>query len=95
MTYLITILCVLVSLIILAGGFILAKYVVTVQHDNKTLTHEVKMAAELVAEQAQTIEQLRYEIEYMKKISDPSGQQAPMQRSWNPGDPLNQGERVR
>lgn len=87
--YLITLLCVLLSLAILYGGFYLAKYVVERQHRANVLEDSYKEAVDHIASLEREILGLNQQIEHMQYEAQLNGQRMDRPRHWNPADPLN------
>lgn len=89
MTALITLLCILISLGILAGAFYLAKYVVEKQHRANVLEDSYKEAVDHIASLEREITGLNQQIEHMQYEAQQMGQRLDRPRRWDPGDPLN------
>jgi len=88
-TALITLLCGLLSLAILAGGFYLAKYVVERQHRVNVLEDAYREATEHIAALEAEITGLNQQIEHMQYEAQLNGERMARPRAWNPADPLN------
>jgi hypothetical protein len=89
---LITLLCVLLCLAILAGGFYLAKYVVERQHRAQVLEDSYKDAVDHIGSLEREIMGLNQQIEHMQYEAQQNGERIQRPRSWNPRDPLNSVE---
>ena len=88
-TALITLLCVLISVTILYGGFYLAKHVVERQHRVNVLEDSYREATEHIAALEREITGLNQQIEHMQYEAQQNGQRMDRPRAWNPADPLN------
>lgn len=93
MIYLITLVCILIASALFAGAFYLSKYVVSLQHRVHVLEDSYKEATEHIAEQDRTILQLQQELDFVRRDEEMRATQNVRQRTWNPGDPLNSGNR--
>lgn len=93
MTALITILCILLCLGILAGAFYLAKHVVERQHRANVLEDSYKEAVDHIASLEREIVGLNQQIEHMQYEAQQMGQRLDRPRRWNPSDPLNSADR--
>ena len=91
-TILISLLCVLLCLVILAGGFYLAKYVVERQHRANVLEDSYKEAVDHIASLEREVMGLNQQIEYMQHQSQLNDQRLDRPRHWNPSDPLNSAQ---
>ena len=90
--FLITLLCVLLCLLILAGGFYLAKYVVERQHRANVLEDSYKEAVDHIASLEREVMGLNQQIEHMQYEAQLNGQRMDRPRHWNPSDPLNSAQ---
>lgn len=86
---LMTLLCVLLCLAILYGGFYLAKYVVDRQHRVNVLEDSYKEATDHIVALEREIIGLNSQIEQMQYEAQQNGQRLDRPRAWNPNDPLN------
>lgn len=93
MIVLITLLCVLLSLILFAGAFYLAKHVVSLQHRVHVLEDSYKEATEHIAQQEEHIITLKQELDFIRRTEEVQHQRE-RPRTWNPGDPLNSNSRL-
>lgn len=89
MTSLITLLCILLSLLLFAGSYYLSKHVVEKQHRVAVLEDAYSEAVEEIKAQAQIIQDKEREIEQMLHQSTLDGRPVERQRAWNPSNPLN------
>ncbi|SDJ60964.1 hypothetical protein SAMN05421868_13428 [Paenibacillus naphthalenovorans] len=92
-TTLIIFLCMLVSVILFSAAFYMAHYVVQKTHRIAVLEDSYKEATEHIAEQDRTILQLQQELDFVRRDEEMRATQNVRQRTWNPGDPLNSGNR--
>ena len=91
-TALITLLCAILSISILDGGFYLAKYVVEKQHRVNVLEDSYKEATEHISSLEREVMGLNQQIEHLQYESQ-LAEQRNVPRSWNPGDMLNSSSR--
>lgn len=88
-----TLICFAIALGIFAGAFYLSKYVVGLQHRVHVLEDSYKDATDHIADQEKTVVLLQQEIDFMRRETEIREHQSNRQRVWNPGDPLNIGNR--
>lgn len=88
-TALIALLCVLVCVAILYGGFYLAKHVVERQHRANVLEDSYKEATEHIAGLEREILGLNQQLEHVQYEAQLNGQRIDRPRAFNPKDPLN------
>lgn len=93
MVALITLLCILLCFLLLAGAYYLAKHVVEKQHRVNVLEDAYREAVEEIKSQAQIIQDKEREIEQVLHQSQIEGQRTDRPRAWNPSDPLNSAPR--
>jgi cell division protein FtsB len=89
MIALITLLCVLVALAILAGAFFLAEYVVGKKHRVNVLEDSYKEATDHIASLEREIIGLNQQVEQMTYEAARDNERGARPRAWNPADPLN------
>lgn len=89
MTILISLLCVLLSLVILCGGFWLAKYVVEKQYRVNVLEDSYREALEHIAALEREVTGLTQQVEHMQYEANLQEQRNAAPRGWNPKDMLN------
>ncbi len=94
MTYLITLICILIALALFAGAFYLSKYVVDTKYHLNKLENDYKAAVEHISKQEDHINQLVQTIEYMENESKAASARQERNRTWNPQDPLSSGVRM-
>ena len=93
MTYLITLICILIALALFAGAFYLSKYVVDTKYKLDKLEIDYKAAVSHITYQEENILQLQQQIDYMD--NEAKAETARKDRKgWNPSDPLNSVARM-
>lgn len=93
-TALITLICILIGLLILYGGYWLSKQVVERQHRITVLEDSYKEATEHLAAQEREIMALNQQLEHAQYEVQLSEQRGAVSRAWNPKDPLNSQPRL-
>lgn len=93
MIYLITFICILIALAIFAGAFYLAKYVIGLQHRTNVLEDTYTAAEQHIKQQEDVITQLTQQIDMMERENVMASSRVEKQRSWNPRDIMNVGDR--
>jgi len=93
-TYLITLICILIALTLFVGAFYLSKYVVDTKYHLSKLEIDYKLAVEHIGKQEEHINQLAQTIEYMENESKAATARTERNRTWNPSDPLSSGVRM-
>lgn len=92
-TALIALLCVLIGLAILSGGFFLAKYVVEKQHRVNVLEDSYREATEHIGSLEREVEGLNQQIDQMTYEAKLAEQRGSRPRAWQPHNPLNDERR--
>lgn len=91
-TALITLLCVLICLVILYGGYYLAKHVVERNHRVSVLEDAYKDATTHIAAMEQELTNLNQQLEHSQYEANLSEQRGAPVRAWNPKDILNSSQ---
>lgn len=94
MTYIITLICILIALALFAGAFYLSKHVVNIKYHLDKLEIDYKAAVEHIGKQEDHINQLAQTIEYMENEAKAATTRTERNRTWNPTDPLNSTVRM-
>lgn len=89
MAFMISLLCIVLSLIILYSGFYLAKYVVERQHRANVLEDAYKEATEHISTLEREVAGLNSQIDHLQYEAQLNGERLQRPRVWNPNDPLN------
>lgn len=89
MLVLITLLCALVALAILAAAFYLAEYVVGKKHRVNVLEDSYREATDHIAALEREIMGLTQQVEQMTYEVARAEERGPRTRAWNPSDMLN------
>jgi cell division protein FtsB len=93
MDVIITLLCILISLLLFVGAFYLSKHVVERQHRVHVLEDAYREATDEIQALTQTVQDKEREIELILFEAQQNGQRMDRPRSWNPSDPLNSNPR--
>jgi galactokinase len=91
-TALITLICFLLCLAILYGGYYLAKHVVERNHRVKVLEDAYKEATDHIAVMEQELLNLSQQLEHAQYEVQISEQRGTPARAWNPKDMLNSSQ---
>lgn len=93
MNVLISLLCILISLILFAGSYYLSKHVVEKQHRVHVLEDAYREATDEIQALVQTVQDKEREIELIMFEAQQNGQRVDRPRSWDPSNPLNSNPR--
>lgn len=91
-TALITLICLLICLAILYGGYYLAKHVVEKNHRVSVLEDAYKEAAEHIGALEREVLGLNQQLEHAQYEAQLNEQRGTVNRSWNPKDILNSSQ---
>lgn len=93
MTYLVTLICILIALTLFVGAFYLSKHVVDTKYHLNKLEIDYKLAVEHIGKQEDHIIQLSQQIEYMTNEAKADTARKD-RKGWNPADTLNSVARM-